>query len=65
MELFGFGTRSDHENHARGVSSADCYVVGVRGAVEVVPLPQPPLVLVDNQRALTGQDEKPLLRVLQ
>src|SRR5262249_4430707 len=46
------------------VAGADEHVAGTGRAVEVVPLPQRTLLLLDDQRALARQHEKSLLRAL-
>ena len=39
-------------------------MAGAGRAVEVVPPAQPPLLLLDDEQALAGEHEEPLLRVL-
>ena len=55
------GPRTKHENRARAVSGADDHVAGLGRAVEVVPHPQRSFLLLDDQRALAGEHEEPLL----
>src|ERR671914_290954 len=51
-----------HQEHARPVPGADDDVLRPRRAVKVVPLFHRPLLVVDDDDALAGQDEKALLR---
>ncbi len=39
-------------------------MAGAGRAVEIVPTAQPPLLLLDDEQALSGEDEEPLLRIL-
>jgi hypothetical protein len=63
-EMLDLGTRSEHENRARLVAGADEHVPRLGGAVEVVPLPQRPFLLLDDQRALAGKHEEAFLDAL-
>jgi hypothetical protein len=58
------GTCADHQDRARIVAGADKDVTGIERAVEIVPLPQPALLFLDNQHAFPGQDEEALLHTL-
>src|SRR5262245_40004598 len=55
---------ADHEDRARTVTGADGDVARARRAMEVVPLPQRSLLLLDDQRAIAGEHEEPLLDAL-
>src|SRR5206468_12680887 len=52
---------SDHEDRAWPVTGADEDVLGPGRAVEEVPRPQEPLLSLDEQATLAGQDEEILL----
>src|SRR6266511_3880795 len=53
--------RTRHEDHARTVSSSDEGVLGARRAVHEVPRLEAPLLAVDEQQALAGEDEEVFL----
>src|SRR5438477_8522277 len=56
--------RADHQDRAGLVAGADEDVLGPGRGVEEVPCTQRPLLPLDEQRALAGEDEKVLLLVL-
>src|SRR2546425_1653445 len=56
--------RADHQDRAGLVAGADEDVLGPGRGVEEVPRTQRPLLALDEQRALAGEDEKVLLLVL-
>ena len=58
------GPRPEHEDRARPLTGADQHVRGAGGAVEVVPLLERPLLVLDDQQALAREHEEALLRVL-
>ena len=53
--------RADHEDHTRSIACADAHVLSSSRTVEVVPLPQQPLVTVDEQPAFPREDDNRLL----
>ena len=52
---------ADRDDHAPTVAGADDDVLGVRRAVEVVPLSKRPLGALDDQQGLAGHDQEALL----
>ena len=56
--------RADGEDRARPVAGADEHVLGPVRAMDEVPLAQRSLLALDQQQALTRQDEEVLLLVL-
>src|SRR6266571_9029591 len=56
--------RPDGEDHRRPVARADDHVGGPGRAVDEVPRLELALLLLDNQHAAPGEDEKALLPVL-
>src|SRR5205823_6886216 len=54
-------TRADGDNDAACVSAPDDDVLRLRRAVHEVPLPQRPLLALDDQQRLAGQDEEVFL----
>src|SRR2546421_6622959 len=57
----GLGPRTDHQDHARSVAGAQEDVLGPGGTVEEVPRPKDPLLTLDEERALPGENQKILL----
>src|SRR4051794_8071418 len=53
--------RADHQDHARLLTGAGEAMLGPRRSVEEVPGPQTALLVLDEQRALAGEDEEALL----
>jgi hypothetical protein len=54
-------TRADGEDDAASISGPDDGVLRLGGAVHEVPLPQWPLLALDDQKRLAGEDEEVLL----
>src|SRR6266508_998887 len=61
LELLVRPSSPDHQDHARAGAGADEDVLGPRRAVHKVPLPEPPLLSLDDEQAFPGEDEKILL----
>ena len=53
--------RADSEDDPRSVSGPDDHVLRPRGAVHEVPLPQRPLLALDDEKRIAGEDEEILL----
>src|SRR5687768_12459712 len=73
VPLGELGARIDHvaprpapdgEEQARPLTRADEHVLRPRRAVDEVPGPQRPLLALDQEQALPGEDEEVLLLVL-
>src|SRR5205085_11784587 len=58
------GSHADHEEYARAVPGADEDVLRLRRRVEEVPRAEPTLLALDEQHALTGENEEVFLRRL-
>src|SRR5262249_19276900 len=56
--------RSDHQDHARILAGAREAVLGPRWSMEEVPGLQPALLVLDEQRAFSGEDEEVFLVLL-
>lgn len=54
-------TATDREDEARHLSGADDDVVRLGRAMNEVPLPQGPLLALDDEQRLAREDEKVLL----
>ena len=55
------GPGAGHQDRARLVAGADEDVLRSRRAMDEVPRPQPPLLTLDEQQALAGENEEVLL----
>jgi hypothetical protein len=64
VQLFVFQPCTDHQDHARLFAGAHEDVVRPGRAVDEVPRPQEPLLLLDEQPALAREHEEVLLLVL-
>jgi hypothetical protein len=60
MQRLDLGARADMRI-THGPSPAPTMMCWVSGAVEVIPLPQRPFFVFDNQRALARENEEPFL----
>src|SRR5262249_27815749 len=63
-EPLGAGARPDREDDRRPITGTDDHVRGAGRAVDEVPRAERPLLALDHERALAGQDEEVLLLVL-
>jgi hypothetical protein len=54
---------TDRYHDRRFIARADNHVMRAAGAMEEVPCSQPALLVLDDQKALTAQDEKTFLGV--
>src|SRR5439155_18393493 len=63
-ELLVRPSRPDHQDQTRPRAGTDENMLGPRRAVHEVPLRELPLLALDNEETLAGEDEEVLLRAL-